>query len=452
MNMLAPFRRALTAFTAKGDISIGETVIPSGGRWQRIVERRPGEWQRRIRADREDILQVPAAFAAQGLISQDFAKLTARLLKWNAAAEVYERASLSYVDDLLVRPNAFQNILQFNESWMQSKLSSGNTYALKGRLQGSVRALYILDPWRTKPMVSPSGSVFYALYPDNLAGLEEATIVPASEIIHDRFNTLYHPLVGVSPLHPASLIASLGIEIQERAARFWKNNAQPGGALVIPDSVDEDKIELYKRLWSENYGGENYGKTAVLAGGMDYKPFSQTAKDSQLVEQLKLTREEIATCYRVPLYKLNAASTPAAANGGQLDQEYYSQCQQTHVVNYEMAMTLGLELPKGYKVDLDEGDMLRMDPLTKAKVMKERVTGGWWTLNEARREDNKPPKAGGDDLLVQEQYWPSAAVADPSRGVPKKSGGAAPSPANDDNNDDDATERALAAFSKGLLS
>lgn len=448
--MLAPLRRALTAFTAKGDLSVGQTVIPNGGRWQRIVERRSGDWQRRVHADREDILQVPAAFAAQGLISQDLAKLTTRLLKWNPEAEIHEWASLAHIDELLIRPNSFQNILQFNESWMQSKLSSGNTYALKGRFKGAVRALYILDPWRTKPLVSPGGSVFYALHPDNLAGLEEAVIVPASEIIHDRFNTLYHPLVGVSPLHPASLIASLGIEIQERAARFWKNNAQPGGMLVVPGDVDDDKIKIYKELWDENFGGENSGKTAVLAGGMDYKPFSQTAKDSQLVEQLKLTREEIATCYRVPLYKLNAASTPAAANGGQLDQEYYSNCLQTHVVNYELAMTLGLELPKGYKVDLDEGDMLRMDPLTKSQVMKERVTGGWWTLNEARREDNKPPKDGGDDLLVQEQYWPSRAVADPSRGVPKKSG-AAQTPANDEEGGD-ATERALAAFSKGLLS
>lgn len=447
MNMLAPVRRALTAFVAKSD-TVGPTVIPHSGRWQRIVERRTGDWQRRVEADREDILQTPSAFAAQGLISQDVAKLTARLLKWNAEAEIFERASLSSIDDLLVRPNAFQNILQFNESWMQSKLSSGNTYALKGRIKNEIRSLHILDPWRTKPMVSPGGAVFFALYPDNLAGLQEAVIVPASEIIHDRFNTLYHPLVGVSPLHPASLIAALGIEIQQRAYRFWKKNAQPSGALIVPDTVEEGDVQRYREMWEENYGGENYGSTAILAGGMDYKPFSETARNSQLVEQLKLTREEIATCYRVPLYKLNAASTPAAANGGQLDQEYYSNCLQTHVVNYEMSMTLGLELPKGYKIDLDEGDMLRMDPLTKAQVMKERLMGGWWTRNEARREDNKPPKPGADDLLVQEQYWPASAVSDPSRGVPKKNSSGAP--VNDDG--DDETERALAVLSKGLHS
>ena len=449
--MLAPIRRALTAFATKGDV--GPTEIP-GGRWHRLVDRTPGDWQRRVRADREDILQVPAAFAAQGLISQDVAKLTQRLLKWNARAEVYERASIDHIDDLLIRPNSYQNILQFTESWMQSKLSSGNTYALKGRLKGKVRALYILDPFRVKPMVSPGGSVFYALYPDNLAGQREAEIVPASEIIHDRFNTLYHPLVGVSPLHPASLVAALGIEIMERAGRFWRNGAMPGGALVIPGELTAEEVQTHKEAWSANYGDDNLGKTAILSGGMDYKPFAHNNKDSQLAEQLKLTREELATCYRVPLYKLNAAATPAAANGGQLDQEYYSNCLQTHVVNYEMAMTLGLELPKDHWIDCDESDMLRMDPLTKAQVMKERVTGGWWTLNEARREDNKPPLAGGNDLLVQEQYWPSAAVANPARGVPTKT--ASPPPekalpaANDDDGDDDATERALAVFSKGL--
>jgi phage portal protein BeeE len=30
-------------------------------------------------------------------------------------------------------------------------------------------------------------------------------IVPAREIIHDRFNCLFHPLVGISPLYAAAL-------------------------------------------------------------------------------------------------------------------------------------------------------------------------------------------------------------------------------------------------------
>lgn len=452
MKLPAPIRRALIGLAKR---YVAPTQLPRSGRWHPLVERFPGYWQRHVEASRDDILSLPTAFAAQGLIAQDFAKLTWRLQRFDNATGVWVRASIEEIDSLIVRPNSFQHRLQFAESWMQSKLSNGNTYALKSRLKGRVAALHILDPWRTRPLVSPGGSVFYELAPDSLSGVSNTVIVPASEIIHDRFNTLYHPLVGVSPLHAASLTATLGIEIQARAARFWKNNAQPSGAIVIPGEVDEEEVARLKENWNAGYGDDNFGKTAVLAGGMDYKPFSDNARDSQLVEQLKLTREEIATAYRLPFYKVGAGDAPSVSNTGQLDQEYYSQCLQTHIVNFELSMTLGLELPTNYRLDLDEGDILRMDPLTKAQVVKERLVGGWWTRNEARREDNLAPKPGGDDLLVQEQYWPASAVSDPSRGVPAKGVSQSAPPANDDDadamrDDEKSADRLVAAFEKAL--
>ena len=62
-------------------------------------------------------------------------------------------------------------------------------------------ALYLLDPLRVKPLVTPTAEVYYELKSDNMAGLEaENVVVPASEIIHDRMNCLFHPLLGVGPI------------------------------------------------------------------------------------------------------------------------------------------------------------------------------------------------------------------------------------------------------------
>ena len=53
---------------------------------------------------------------------------------------------------------------------MISKLVHGNTYALKARDgRGVVRAAYILDPTRVKPLVSSDGGVFYQLVQSELA-------------------------------------------------------------------------------------------------------------------------------------------------------------------------------------------------------------------------------------------------------------------------------------------
>ncbi|WP_416381322.1 hypothetical protein, partial [Klebsiella pneumoniae] len=38
--------------------------------------------------------------------------------------------------------------------------------------------------------------------------------VPAREVIHDRFNCLFHPLIGLSPIYAAGLAAMQGHHIQ----------------------------------------------------------------------------------------------------------------------------------------------------------------------------------------------------------------------------------------------
>ena len=97
---------------------------------------------------------------------------------------------------------------------MISKLLWGNTYVLKDRDErGVVTALYVLDPARVKPLVAPDGSVYYELQTNDLAGMPTTTaplVVPAREIIHDRWNCAFHPLVGLSPLYACGGAAQQG--------------------------------------------------------------------------------------------------------------------------------------------------------------------------------------------------------------------------------------------------
>src|SRR5690606_19494999 len=107
------------------------------------------------------------------------------------------------------------NRIQFIESWVLSKLQRGNTYVLKQRNEkGHVVALFVLDPMLVTPLVADDGSVFYRLNTDKLAGLPAQITVPAREIIHDRFNTFFQPLIGLSPIFAGGLAAMHGLAIQ----------------------------------------------------------------------------------------------------------------------------------------------------------------------------------------------------------------------------------------------
>nr|WP_274709095.1 phage portal protein [Variovorax sp. S12S4] len=170
----------------------------------------------------------PAVFSCVTVISNDIGKLRTRLMKVDADGIWKEAQSAAY-SPVLRRPNSYQNHIQFRQWWIISKLVWGNAYILKIRDgRGVVIGMYILDPGLVMPMIAPDGTIFYQLAQDNLSGLQLPTVfVPASEIIHDRMNCLFHPLVGVSPLFSAALPASSGLEILKDSQRFFKQGPSP---------------------------------------------------------------------------------------------------------------------------------------------------------------------------------------------------------------------------------
>jgi phage portal protein BeeE len=171
--------------------------VPYGDRgWYPLVrESFTGAWQRNITVDRQTVLSYHATWACITLIASDIAKLACRLVE--KTGMIWVEAESSAFSPVLRKPNRYQTRIQFWENWIISKLTRGNAYVLKERdSRGVVVALYVLDPSRVKPLVTDDGEVYYELNTDNLAGVAQQIAVPASEIIHDRFNCLFHPLVG----------------------------------------------------------------------------------------------------------------------------------------------------------------------------------------------------------------------------------------------------------------
>src|SRR4029453_7081719 len=285
------FGLELTARRVSGLLS----PVTSRGGWFPIVrERYTGAWQLNQEITAPDALTNPIVFACVTLIASDIAKVALRLGQEDDDGIWTEAESPAFSPVLRV-PNRGETIQRFLESWMFSKLLTGNTYVLKQRDDRNVvTSLYVLPRERVTPLVTPDGAIFYRLSTDALAGVEsDEVIVPAREIIHDRFNCLFHRLVGVSPLYAGGGRALQGSKIQESSTRFFTNNGRPSGILTAPGEIKTAQAADFKERWEAAYTGENYGRVAVLGGGMEYKPMSQTAVDSQLIEQDQRTSELI---------------------------------------------------------------------------------------------------------------------------------------------------------------
>jgi HK97 family phage portal protein len=332
----------------------------------------------------------------------------------------------------------------------------GNTYVLKVRDgSGLVKSKIVLAPDRVTPMITDDGAVFYELKADNVGGIAEDVMVPASEIIHDRFNCLYHPLVGLSPIFAIGVAATQGLAIQENSSQFFTNKSQPGGILTAPGSISNETAERLKAVWEEKFTGENAGKIAVVGDGLTYSPITLSAEDSQLIEQFKWSAEIICSTFHVPPYKIGVGPTPTYNNIQALNVEYYSQCLQILIEAAELCLDegLGLDTPKegktlGTEFDLD--GLLRMDSVTQMDVLEK--ASGVMTIDEKRRKlDLKKTKGGGAVYLQQQNYSLAALAKRDAKEDPFGSAKPAPAAAPvNDNRDEMEAAAAVIEVMKGL--
>lgn len=447
--------KALATTSATGGL---QAVHDRG--WTRILESFAGAWQQNAAITVNQVTAHPAVFACTTLIANDIAKMRLRLVR-ETNPGVWEETSSASFSPVLRKPNHYQNRIQFVATWLISKLLHGNTYVLKVRdARRVVRSLYVLDPTRVRPLVSPSGEVFYELKRDDLSQLpQEVVTVPASEIIHDHWNEFFHPLVGLSPIYAAGLAAAHGLDIASSQRSFFEQGGRPGGVLTAPGAISDGTAARIKAYFDANFTGENAGKVLVVGDGLKYEKMALTAVDAEVIKQLNWSNETICSVYHVPPYMAGYGPPPNYNNIEALNQQYYAQALQVPVESIELCLDEGLGLTEGevaaekYGTEFDLDDLLRMDTATRMDSATKALSAGM-SHNEVRRKfHGLAPVKGGDSPMSQQQNYSLEALAE--RDADKPFSKPTPEPVAppsaqvaepDDDPADDETKAALIEF------
>lgn len=418
------------------DVAAVEKQLPAlspipagGGGWHRILTfvREPftGAWQRNIEYRTETVLTYSAVFACITLIAADIGKLRIKLVQ--LVNGIWEEVTAdSPFLPVLRKPNRYQTRIKFVEQWITSKLISGNTYVLKERDErGIVTALHVLDPMKTKALQADNGDLYYELGVDLLSGVgaesddRQRIVVPASEIIHDTMVCLYHPMVGVSPIHASGVAAVQGLNIQNASAKFFENGAQPSGILTAPGHISDASVQRLKAAFEESSTGSNIGRIVALGDGLKYDRMMMTAVDAQMIDQLKLSAETVCSTFHVPPYMIGAQPPPNYNNIQALNMQYYVQCLQSLIESLEISLDEGLGLVRasgrppytlGTEMDLD--GLLRMDTAAQAEVITKLTGQPILKIDEGRRRLDLNPTKGGDTIYLQQQNYSLEALAE----------------------------------------
>jgi HK97 family phage portal protein len=396
---------------------------PFGGWYPIVREPYPGAWQKNDPVPLDNAMSNPTLFACVTLIMSDIAKLRLALVQQDAPGVWTETVNPAFTP-VLRKPNRYQVPSLFVAQWLASKLMHGNTYVLKERdYRGVVVSLYVLDPTRVVPLVSPDGSIFYQLNRDILAELtEEKIAVPASEIIQDVFYPLFHPLCGVTPIFAAGSAAMQANAISTNSTNFFSKGSHPGGILTAPASISAEQAQRIKDYWNSKFSGDNAGQVAILGDGMTFSGLAVNAVDAELIKQLQWTDEKICSVYHVPGFMVGVGPMPPYANAEPLVQQYYAQCLQTLITTFEQLLDDGLGLTAKingtqYGTQFDVDDLIWMDSETRSKSAQQAA--GTLSPNEARAKFyGVGAVAGGDSPMVQQQYYSLEALAKRDAGNP----------------------------------
>lgn len=228
------------------------------------------------------------------------------------------------------------------------------------------------------------------------------------EIVHFYGYNPENPLMGLAPAETLRRVLAEEYEAGRYREGFWQNAARMSGIVQRPIAAPEwspDARERFMADFAELYNGaENSGKTAVLEEGMEWKPNAFNAQESEYLAGRKLTREECARAYHIPLPMVGILDHATFSNIKEQHKHLYQDALGPWLAMIEQDIELQL-LPEfedtdGVYLEFNIAEKLAGSFEEQAQSLQTAVGRPWMTANEARARQNLPSLEGGDELVT----------------------------------------------------
>jgi len=174
-----------------------------------------------------------------------------------------------------------------------------NAYWLKMEQGGGKKALLRVPP----DLVTVKGSLSPLSYEISLGG--KRLVVAPEDIVHFRGYNPENPISGLSPLETLRRVLAEEFSMGDYREDFWQNAARMYGIIKRPSSAPEWSTQARERFKSEyealHSGSGSSGRTAILEDDMEWQEMSFNAQESEYLGGRRLTREECARAYHIPL-------------------------------------------------------------------------------------------------------------------------------------------------------
>lgn len=241
------------------------------------------------------------------------------------------------------------------------------------------------------------------------------------DVVHMRWEA--GGQIGVSPLRQLGTTLRSEDAAQRYQASSFTNGARPSGGLVLPAeaSLDKDeRDELREEIKAMHSGPDSNASIMLLSGGLDWKPFSHTAVEAELIEQRKINREEIAAVYDIDPPMIAILDHATYSNVGEMHRMLYGPTLGPWLALIVDTIQQQLIAPEpqwhGLSVRFDLTEVLKANSAEEMNAITAGIAGGVLTPNEGRQRFGlrKSANAAADELyLPVNNLKPLGQPADP---------------------------------------
>jgi len=181
---------------------------------------------------------------------------------------------------------------------------------------GLPRAFTVLPSQYTWPHWTRAGEVYEYVF----GFLPNQAVFETDEVIFFRQPSPIHQILGYGAGHAAYGGTMIQSTIEDYTDRFFKNNAVPAGILSPEEEgLDEDQRKRLMEIWNQKYAGTlNAGKVAIAPFKVKFEAMMGNMRMLAALADRKVSKEEIAACYHVPLTKLDLSKPDASAVQGDI--------------------------------------------------------------------------------------------------------------------------------------
>jgi HK97 family phage portal protein len=346
-------------------------------------------------------MSISAVWACIRVLSESIATLPFSVYQTPTPEDIIPRPDHPMHALLHDRPSTRYNSFTFRETMMILVNLHGNAFAHIERVPGTgqIKGLRILDPLCVTAY-DVEGVIWY-IYQNK----SEHLSIASYDMIH-IMTMSQNGMWGISPIQACYGTFEEALDARKYQTGVTQNGARISGYIKYPTKLTDEAFQNLAKSWSKKYEGvENSGKTAILEQGAEFVPISMNNKDLQIIEQRRLTVEDISRVFRVPAHLINDLSRSTNNNIEHQSLEFAQLTLYPWVKRWETEINDKLfsssEKNAGLYARLNLEGFKRGDSKSRADYYAVMHRIGAMSQNDIRKLEGFNPIPEGDTYYVQ---------------------------------------------------